>query len=275
MKKIIIPIGIILLTGTLQAQVQVPSGLTSVANENYIYTRTYLEAKTQSDANAKQVQSVQYYDGLGRPKQVVRIKLSPQGNDVVTPILYDYFGRQTRDYLPVPQSGTQYGKIYGQPTTMTDFPVGDPMAMYTGEKAFTEKVLENSPLNRIQEQVLAGTAWSNKPVKFKYEANVDGEVKKITATATWSHGTTASILDANIVNYPANQLYKTTVTDEDGNQTIEFKNGEEQVILIRKVINSSQNADTYYVYNNFNQLAFVVSPKALIAINDLPAGTTI
>ncbi|KPE48925.1 sugar-binding protein, partial [Chryseobacterium indologenes] len=56
------------------------------------------------------------------------------------------------------------------------------------------------------------------------------------------------------------QLYKNTVTDEDGNKTIEFKNGKGQVILVRKVLNASENADTYYVYNEYDQLAFVIPP---------------
>ncbi|AZB11678.1 RHS repeat-associated core domain-containing protein [Chryseobacterium sp. G0162] len=270
MKKLIIPIGILFLAVTLQAQVQLPSGLTGLTNENYIYSRTYLEAKTQSDANARQIQSVQYFDGLGRPKQIVNVKASPLGRDVVTHIEYDQFGRQVKDYLPVPQANTLNGAIVPNPLVNATQP-----ALYGSEKIYAEKILENSPLDRIQQQIQVGNDWSNKPVKFKYEANLEGEVKRITATATWSNGTTASVLDATIVNYPANQLYKTIITDEDGNQTIEFKNGQGQVILVRKVLDTSQNADTYYVYNNFDQLAFVISPKAVIAINDVPAGTAI
>src|ERR1700739_1769395 len=114
MKKLIIPIGVLLVMGTLKAQVQLPSGLSST-NENYIYTRTYLEPKTQSDANARQVQSVQYFDGLGRPKQVVNIKASPLGKDIVTHIEYDQFGRQVKDYLPVPQGNTSNGAIVPNP----------------------------------------------------------------------------------------------------------------------------------------------------------------
>lgn len=49
--------------------------------------------------------------------------------------------------------------------------------------------------------------------------------------------------------------------DEDGNETIEFKNGEGQTILVRKMEDSTP-IDTYYVYNDYNQLAFVISPLA-------------
>ncbi|WP_454045299.1 DUF6443 domain-containing protein [Chryseobacterium sp. Marseille-Q8038] len=90
MKKILIPIGILIM-GTVHAQ------LTNT--ENYVYSKTYLSDPTL--ANVKSSETVQYFDGLGRPKQIVNVKASPLGKDVVTPIVYDGFGRQVLDYLPV------------------------------------------------------------------------------------------------------------------------------------------------------------------------------
>ncbi|PWW30650.1 DUF6443 domain-containing protein [Chryseobacterium sp. AG844] len=245
----------------VQGQTQLPSGLTGTIDENYVYTRTYLEPKTQSDSNAKQIQAIQYFDGLGRAKQTINIKASPKGRDIVTPFTYDYYGKPTRDYLPVPQSGTQNGKIYSQNSLAVDFPVGDPEAIYSGERPFTEKVLEKSPLDRLQQQIQVGNDWASKPVTFKYESNKNGEVKKYTATFSYTTFVAKLILSAS---YGSGQLFKNTVTDEDGNQTIEFKNSQGQVVLVRKVISDTENADTYYVYNDYNQLAFVIPPKAAI-----------
>uniref|UniRef100_UPI0025D379A6 DUF6443 domain-containing protein n=1 Tax=uncultured Chryseobacterium sp. TaxID=259322 RepID=UPI0025D379A6 len=255
MKKIVIPIGTILLSGFVQAQL--------TPTENYIQSRTYLEPTTTSSSTAKQIETVQYFDGLGRPKQIVNVKASPQGKDVVTPILYDGFGRQTMDYLPVPQQGTNNGAIYPQQNSGY-FPVGDPSGIYANERPFSEKVLESSPLDRILQQKQVGTAWETKPVQFGYDANTTGDaVKKYTTVTTWVNGATSSVLSQS-TNYGTAQLYKNTVTDEDGNVTIEFKNGEGQVLLVRKMINDTEKADTYYVYNEYNQLAFVISPKAAV-----------
>ncbi|WP_294225092.1 DUF6443 domain-containing protein [uncultured Chryseobacterium sp.] len=255
MKKILIPISTILLSGFVQAQ------LTST--ENYIQSRTYLEPVTSSSSTAKQIETVQYFDGLGRPKQIVNVKASPLGKDIVTPILYDGFGRQIMDYLPVPQQGTNNGAIYPQQAS-GNFPVGDPTGVYTGEKPFSEKILENSPLDRVLQQKQVGMAWDTKPVQFGYDANTTADgVKKYTTFTTWVNGATSSVLSQS-TNYAAAQLYKNTVTDEDGNVTIEFKNGEGQVLLVRKMINDTEKADTYYVYNEYNQLAFVISPKAAV-----------
>ena len=236
------------------------TGLSST--ENYIQSRVYLEPVTASSTTAKQMQTVQYFDGLGRAKQIVSVKASPLGRDVVTHIEYDQFGRQVKDYLPVPQSSTQNGAIF--PTPLSNATQGD---IYGTEKIYGEKVLENSPLDRIQQQIQVGTDWSTKPVKFEYDANTTADgVRKFTVTTTWASGTTSSVLSTNTATYGANQLYKNTVTDEDGNKTIEFKNGKGQVILVRKV-NGTENADTYYVYNEYDQLAFVVPPLASVVAN--------
>ena len=258
MKKIIIPIGAILLSGLAHAQ------LTST--ENYIQSKIYLEPVTTSSSTAKQTETVQYFDGLGRPKQIVNVKASPLGKDVITPIKYDQFGRQVQDYLPVPQGGTLNGAIIPDPlSNVSSTPYGT-------EKIYSEKILENSPLDRILGQKQVGTAWDNKPVQFGYDANADGEVKKYTATFNYTTFTASLTLSGS---YAVGQLYKNTVTDEDGNSTIEFKNGQDQVVLVRKVISATENANTYYVYNDYNQLAYVIPPKASVeadpntVLNDL------
>ncbi|CAD7807207.1 hypothetical protein CHRY9390_01626 [Chryseobacterium aquaeductus] len=252
MKKILIPISAIFIAGFSQAQ------LTNT--ENYVQTRVYLEPVTTSSSTAKQVQTVQYIDGLGRPKQVVNVKASPTGKDVVSHIEYDGFGRQVKDFLPVPQSGTMNGAIVPNPLANATQPT-----LYGSEKIYSEKILENSPLDRVFEQKQVGNSWSNKPVKFEYDANsVADAVKKYTTTTTWVSGATNSVL-TQTANYGLAQLYKNTVIDEDGNKTIEFKNGEGQTVLVRKMLDGTNSADTYYVYNEYNQLAYVIPPLAVAA----------
>ena len=237
-------------------------------SENYVYSKTCLTADC-----VKKAETVQYFDGLGRPKQVVNVKASPLGNDVVTHIEYDGFGRQAKDYLPVPQQGSSNGAIYGSPlSTVTSTPYGS-------EKIYSEKVLENSPLDRIQQQINVGTAWQNKPVKFDYLTNLDQEVKKFVTTTNLTNNTCILSIssDPQLTNgfYKENQLYKNKVTDEDGNITIEFKNAEGQALLVRKELGNNIYADTYYVYNEYNNLAFVISPEASKTFKNYNPGTTI
>ncbi len=238
----------LLSTGLINAQLS--------PTENYVYTKAYLD-----HTNLKVTESVQYFDGLSRPKQTVNIKASPEGKDVVTKFEYDLFGRQVNDYLPIPQGGTLNGGIVSNPESNAPL-------IYGGEKIYSEKKLESSPLNRVQEQVQAGNDWSNKPVKFEYAAvTVADGVRKFTTVTTWENGATKSILGENWL-YTDGQLYKNTVIDEDGNKTIEFKNGKGQVIMVRKEDGSS----TYYVYNEYDQLAFVLPPMASMR-GDIVANT--
>ncbi|WP_080776606.1 DUF6443 domain-containing protein [Chryseobacterium phocaeense] len=247
MKKLIIPIGLLLIAHSAHAQL--------TQGENYIQSKTYLDYNGTTPT--KTLETVQYLDGLGRPKQVVNVKASPKGRDVVTHIEYDQFGRQVLDFLPVPQAGTLNGGIV--PSSLANATQPD---IYGSEKIYSEKVLENSPLDRILEQKQVGTAWTNKPVKFEYGANIGNDVYKFVTTTIWENNATKSGLSFSSA-YAANQLYRNAVTDEDGNKTYEYKNGEGQTILVRKMISDTEYADTYYVYNEYNQLAFVIPPKAV------------
>ncbi|MGG5211111.1 DUF6443 domain-containing protein, partial [Chryseobacterium sp. MIQD13] len=259
MKKIIIPIGMLLAAHSVQAQL--------TQGENYIQSKAYLDYSGTTPT--KSSETVQYFDGLGRPKQIVNVKASPLGKDVVTQIEYDAFGRQTKDYLPVPQSGTLNGAIV--PT-----PLGNASSVYGAEKIYSEKILENSPLDRIQQQIQVGNDWANKSVKFEYDTNLTNEgVRKFVTITTWLNNATSSVVKmASGFNYNMGTLYKNTIIDEDGNKTIEYKNGQGQTILLRKTLSTTENSDTYYIYNEYNQLAFVVPPKAVFAFfEEYGAGT--
>jgi hypothetical protein len=125
MKKILIPVSALFVAGLVQAQLS--------PTENYVYTKTYLDYTGTTPT--KTSETVQYFDGLGRPKQVVNVKASPQGKDVVTHIEYDGFGRQVKDYLPVPQSSTLNGAIVPNPLSNA------PNTPYGTEKIYAEKLL--------------------------------------------------------------------------------------------------------------------------------------
>ncbi|QPQ50302.1 hypothetical protein H3Z85_12300 [Chryseobacterium indologenes] len=97
-------------------------------NENYVYSKTCMDG----DCNKKS-ESVQYFDGLGRPIQSVAIKATPLGRDVVLPVEYDAQGRQAKNYFPVPQNGSQNGALYSNPLANA------PSAGYGNEKNLHRK----------------------------------------------------------------------------------------------------------------------------------------
>lgn len=72
-------------------------------NYNWVKETVVLtkDVKNEADltANAKSIKW-DYFDGLGRPMQSVSVENSRTGKDIITPIVYDEFGRQSLNYLP-------------------------------------------------------------------------------------------------------------------------------------------------------------------------------
>ena len=184
-----------------------------------------------------------------------------------------------KDWLPLPQSSTTNGSYYTLPSTSVATSVyGDPLL-------YAEKELENSPLDRVLQQAAPGTPWSlasGKTQKLGYQVNLSSDnVKRYVTTTTWSGNATLSTLkiftttaSENSTYYPASSLYKNKVTDENGNISYEFKNGQGQTLLLRKMEGTTP-VDTYYVYNEYDQLAFVLAPLASDATKALGSGASV
>ena len=63
--------------------------------------------------------------------------------------------------------------------------------------------------------------------------------------------------------YAAGELLVVTATDEDGKVTETYTNKYGQVILKRAKVDATTWAETYNIYNQFNQLSYVLSPEAV------------
>lgn len=228
--------------------------------ENYIYKKSYLS--DPSDPVQKSEQTVKYLDGLGKTKQIIQVKSTPQGQDLVVPVVYDQFGRKTKDYLPVPvqTSNAAFQSSVNENTVNSYYGVSN---------AFSEKALESSPLSRIFQSADPGEEWkmsSGHTVKYDYDANSDADkVKKYSITTTWDNANQIyTSTPSQISFYEENSLYKFTVKDEDNNEKIIFKDLYGHIVLIRK--NDGVNhLDTYYVYDKYDQLAYVIPPLASVS----------
>ncbi|QRA41366.1 DUF6443 domain-containing protein [Chryseobacterium cucumeris] len=246
MKKILIPIGILLVNEFAYGQLS--------PLENYVQIKTYLDYP--AGQNAKVEETVQYFDGLGRSKQIVSVKSAPSGKDLVVKVPYDEFGRKVDTWFPVPMNSLNGGIQSGVD--------GQAAAFYGDSFSFSHLDVEKSPLDRILSKKKPGLDWQSHPVQYNYDTNGNGDsVKKLITLSTWPDNATKSIVKTgDTLIYSTGQLTKTSITDEDGNVIIEFKNGSGQIILRRKVLSPTENADTYYVYNEYNQLAFIIPPNA-------------
>ena len=237
--------------------------LAQTQTENYIKTTAYKGA----GATLPVVQ-VSYFDGLGRPIQQVAHAQSGTGKDIVTHIEYDAFGRQVKDFLPYVNTAPSLNY-----NTSANTEVGTYYNNVNYDNTlnpFSQKEFEASPLNRVLKQAAPGNDWklgSGHEIKMDYQTNIAGEVKYHNVTTTWI--ASKGLYDINIAqttNYDANQLYKTITKDENwttgkNNTTEEFKNKEGQIVL-KRTYNATIPHETYYVYDIYGNLAYVIPPLA-------------
>ncbi|SHH90388.1 hypothetical protein SAMN05443663_1192, partial [Flavobacterium defluvii] len=266
--------------------------------ENYIKTVTYKTPSTikiTAPTILQAAQTVTYFDGLGRPIQKVDYQQSKSGKDIITHIEYDGFGRQVEVYLPFKAETSAMAFDAAAKTKQLSY-YGTPNAAINGNPAFeattnpfSRKELESSPLNRVLKQAAPGNDWrsgSGHEIKIDYQTNIKDEVKLFTAKTTWNPA--SGLYDISIVNsgnYNAGELYKTITYDENSaasplevnGSAVEFKNKEGQVILKRTYSTvdkgtSNEKHDTYYVYDIYGNLTYVIPPKAVDLIGT-PNGT--
>jgi RHS repeat-associated protein len=265
-------------------------------NQNYIIAftpRTEITDVTQmagrgvGDVN----QIAQYFDGLGRPIQTVQYRGSPSQHDMIQPIVYDQYGKESTKYLPyinnpaLPSDGSykndainKQQQFYNQATTWVSNVVTTPFP-------YAQTSFEFSPLNRVLDQGAVGDNWqligtlntnnAGHTEKINYESNDATDLA--TGSGYWTRQYSVNI-DANNNrtlldqgSYPINQLTVTVIRDENWTSgklgtTEEYKDRDGKILLKRDFnLNSTGNTETlstYYVYDDYGSLCYVLPPVA-------------
>lgn len=225
-------------------------------DQNYVITKTY----TQSDGSTALTQ-IQYYDGLGRPKQNVQLGISGEtAADLVTYTEYDGFGREYKQWLPIVNAGNG---AFVPIAVFTDANATKTTCYQGDAYPYNEQFYETSSLNRIVGQYGAGADWragQGHKVSFSYEGNMLNEVVQFTISDN-------EMLSRNGY-YTPNTLYKTITLDEDNKKTVEFKDLLGRVVMAQ-AWNGSIKHNTHFVFNDLNQLCFVISPKAADVLENM------
>ncbi len=209
--------------------------------------------------------------------------------DIVTHIEYDNFGRQAKQYLPFATAGSNgsYRNVntridintYYKNKYVNDFPGITDMNQIN---AYSESIFEASPLNRVREQGAPGAAWKANPnsdtdhtIKFDWETNTIADKVAHFRVAFTNGDTEKPQLVKNATDYDAGQLHIAITKDENwqpgqthpsDHTTKEYKDKLGRVILKRSY-NEGVEHDTYYVYDDFGNLTYVLPPKVDITYN--------
>ncbi|UIR57796.1 DUF6443 domain-containing protein [Sphingobacterium sp. SRCM116780] len=259
------------------------SGFSASTDQNYVVERTIRKAglKTVAAVIGRTVDSVnvsiQYFDGLGRSLQSIQWQGSPLKNDIVQYSEYDAFGRESKKYLP-------YVKNMAKDGSFKTTSAADQVAYYATTNTwdahikkmttpFSVTVFESSPLNRVQQQGAPGLAWqpaanretvttastTGHTTVTEYGTNVASDIKLWSMKPT-NNGATSTF-------YAANKLYKKVSKDENWVKTTgkqgtveEFKDFEGHIILKRIWETDVKKLETYYVYDDFGNLRYVIPP---------------
>lgn len=233
---------------------EIPAGPSlDVSDGNWIMTTTYT-----ASAGADSIRDITYYDGLGYAAQVIQVGASITDKNIVTPIWYDKMRRNdAKSYLPYVSSAHSAIKDNNPLSAQYNY-YENKYGRDNAEYAYTEKVYESSPIGRVKATYNTGSS-------FRHSINKCTEVAYSVNTTIDSVFKLRVILPNNTLScegcYPAGTLQRTTTTNEDGVTTVSYNDFDNRLILSRLLIAEDEYADTYYVYDDFGRLAWVISPE--------------
>lgn len=279
------------------------------ANENYLVThrpRDPINSLGEASSGKILGTEITYYDGLGRPMQQIEAYSSPSEKDIVTPIEHDGLGRQVKDYLPYRAPDGTAGHyrsdgVTAQRSFYNSSPGDVVQIQHVGgvTPSFAQRVYEPSPLNRTKEQGFPGATWQ--PATNRTATAGRTVVTEHTSNNTIAFGTLSST--RRVANYgvslsadrtptltlagayAANTLRVTVTRDEnwlvaDGRAgTVEEYTDKQGRMVLRRAFNWKDNSlemlSTYYVYDDFNNLTFVLPPGTEPDRATLPTGAAL
>ncbi|MEM6696836.1 MAG: DUF6443 domain-containing protein, partial [Bacteroidota bacterium] len=296
-------------------------------NKNYVHTIAYQQPVYLVDLpsvdDKDKIESVTYFDGMGRAQMKIGIRQSPKDSrDIKTIITYDSYGRANTQFLPYvtrQKGGDFFGSYPGRPITTSPInsEVRDQQQFYHNK--YSEEVasfttsnggltllsnLGNIPqellddissdtpetgllypsystnvydeMDRVVQSAAPGKDWSlefNHTIKVAYQLNdslVDG-VRQFKVIHSGNNNQNVTLSEIAYF-YPTGELYKTITKDENwqpnqthptDHTTEEFKNKSGQVLL-KRTYEGTNTLETYYVYDDFGNLTYVLPPMASV-----------
>ena len=182
---------------------------------------------------------------MGRPSIAIESTSDGISPIVTSALCYDLAGRERRKILPAPE----YANV-GAPS-VADI-IESAKSFYGDRRPYTE--ISYDALGRSVSHIPEGEAFAMRPVKKAYRVNKAGEVPSLKLNV---NGT----ISLSVYGHPAGTLTAECTTDEDGRTVEIWKNLMELTVMER-----NGDLTTGYVYDDYQNLRFVLPPSAMDAM---------
>lgn len=241
---------------------------------NYLYYAT--------DINTEQYFWNPQFELLSSENEDLAIQIRAMleaGGDIITHFEYDEFGRQSKSYLPYSTEISSGGEIYPNAKE-------EQLEFYSTEKyentanPYKEILFENSPLSRVLEISNPGNDWSlnlnsdnDHTIKRSYTNNKSSDNIR-DFKVSYPNGDINSPQLVQDGFYLENNLSKIIVKDENWqpsfgkNHTTEQYTDKKNHLILKRTFNNNTPHDTYYIYNSYGNVSFVITPEGVDAFDN-------
>ena len=230
------------------------SGVTGM---NYISKAIPRQARNCSGmmavfGNYNAIISTSYFDGLGRLKQNVTI-IDDYTNDVIADYReYDSHGKIKKQWLSTKADADGYSTFIALDELQSSY-----SSTFPDDNCFySQNTFDNTVNHRLTETREAGDAWSCHDGKRQVYLVNDG-TDSLACISLYINSNGQLVKDGQ---YPGGELRITKTMDEDNHTVYSFYNKEDSLVLSRCVLDTSK-ADTYYVYDIYGNLCYVLPPE--------------
>lgn len=221
-------------------------------SSNYVLTQTMLADSLSST-------EIAYYDGLGRLDVRVLSGYGSNGEDVVSANIYGGVDRVLKSWIDAP-----LGHSCSKPALETIEIAAN--AFYNNDNPYTENTFHVYGTIITDESKGPGKNWNT---SHTGKARAGGEycIRDITVD---SSGRLYETTDDGLEN--AYNIENSV--DENGCRTVTFSDMLGNIMLVRRYVSSTVTADTYYVYDQYGRLRYVLPPLLCSMTNDFTGKNT-
>ncbi|MBY8962546.1 hypothetical protein KJK34_07250 [Flavobacterium sp. D11R37] len=237
-------------------------------DKNYVIYSTYKsEVKVSNETQYSSTpEHVTYFDGQGREIQLTSIEYGGNSEDVSIHRDYDAIGREEKEYLAVPKSQNAGAYINNIENDIYSY-YNTPKYGYT-TNPYTEIVFDEVKINLPKEVAHPGNVWHKQNEHtYKYEQITNNSLDNVVIIYRAVFDSNNQSLLKYEGQYALNTLIKEvhknenwTPSDGNNNTTQIFTNYRGKIVLKRN-FNNSVPHDTYYVYDDADNLIYIIPPN--------------